>query len=185
VRGDLSVVTNDLCYLGTVISPDEVERPKMRCAHIGQVVGKLSILEGALEISPCTVEALLGHDVELREDGADEDRAILLLRCDIKRARFVLDTLASLVGCRGAAHSSRPDKAGQGPVCAISFVRARSAEAVASYPCFSEFAAQVWGERSVVDAALCDLIVKAHGWRSSAVVSETNVELEVDIPLWS
>jgi len=183
VRGDLSVITNDLTFMGTLTSPEEVERSKARCSHIGQFVGKLAILEGAFEMRSTTVEELLRIDGDVRRDDPEGILSTRTLRCDLQRARFMLTTLARLVDCRVVASSSGREQDAQDLVCTISFLRRRTTEVAGSYRYFSEFAAQAFGERSVVDAALCDLIVEGHGWRSGVVVSDTNVELTVDIPL--
>ncbi len=183
IRGDLSVITNDLTYLGGVVSEEEVARAKARCANIAQFVGKLAVLQNSSETRPATLVELLRAAPPAGDLTAGSMTSII--GCNAQQGSFVFMTLSALLGSgegTGKVTSAVDVKDG---VCRLLLAKERTDELLGSYPTLSGFALRARGERSVVDAAICDLILQASGWRSGVAVTDMTVEISMEIAIAS
>ncbi len=184
IRGDLSVITNDLTYLAGIVPPGEVERAKTRCANIAQFLGKLSVLQNGSALQECSLAEFARSCLESEvADAVREQGLNRVVRCDLQQARFVFATVAGLIAPQGVAGVSRGAVDIEADVCTIVRTQARIDEPVRCYSTLSDFASGARGERAVVDAALCDLVLQTHGWSARATVTDVAVEISVVVSL--
>ncbi len=182
IRGDLSVITNDLTYLAGMLPAGEVDRAKTRCANIAQFLGKLAVLQNGFTPQQHTLMDFLKSC--LRSEVSDiAPWSDCEVRCDLKQAQCVFATIASLVGSHGTAGISSAVVNVEGDKCTVLHPGARVDEPLGHYPVLSDFASGARGERAVVDAALCDLILQMHGWSGGVTVTDTTIEISVTIAI--
>lgn len=176
IRGDLSVITNDLAYIATMVDPAEVERSRARCnkisaglAHIGtlgscrdtktalpfgQILKMFGISQvGAAATADTTVEASQGL-VEL---------AVLLLRELIGEADC---------SCEDQGHAGGMVVVLKSPVMS---------EFSERYESLGAFAAAQLGERFIVEAGIVDLIFRDHGWVVTVLYEDHRATVRLDL----
>jgi hypothetical protein len=182
IRGDLSVITNDLTYLAGLVPEGEVERAKARCANIAQFLGKLAVLQNGC--------ALQQYDlVEFSKSCIASEVSDItpwsgrMVRCDLQQARFVFDVVANLIVSQGTDDGLRAILNVDADACTVTYSKSHVDEPLGHYNTLSEFVSGARGERAVVDAALSDLVLQMHGWHGSATVTESAVKVSVAIPL--
>ncbi|MFO0417304.1 MAG: hypothetical protein ACK5Y6_08455 [Pseudomonadota bacterium] len=175
VRGDLSVITNDLAYIATMIDPTELERPRSRCSKIAHTLGSLSALGSVGRREVVGAELILekflidkgyqaavnGHQVEVDLEALGQMVALLRELCGEWRGDVELgsDSLE----------------------CRLRFKEQRQLKA--SYDTMSDFAAAELGERYVVEGCLIDLIGRDHGWVYQVTQLESEAALTVIVPI--
>ncbi len=158
IRGDLSVVTNDLVYLSSVVDPAELERPKARCANIAASLASLGSLTSSTkrERSRCS---LLAEILLLKLDpSVDPEREVCIDKTRLQDAvRLLRQLLGSWSGVIRVGVGGREDLE-----CSIRFERTSTLQEV--YSSVGRLAAAELGERFVVEGCLIDLIVRDHSW---------------------
>ncbi len=181
IRGDLSVITNDLTYLAGLVPAGEVERAKTRCANIGQFLGKLAVLQDGFTPNSHTLaefsKSCLGFEVSDSERCPDS-----MVWCDPQKIQNAFGIIANLIDSHGIGSGSKAVMDVGADVCTVVHSGARIDEPLGSYRTLSDFAGSARGERSVVDAALGDLIFEMHGWSAVANVKEFGIEISVVLP---
>jgi hypothetical protein len=181
IRGDLSVITNDLTYLGGMVPDGEVDRAKTRCANIAQFLGKLAVLQNAFTPRQCTLvdfsKSCLKSEVS---DVAPWSGCEV--RCDLQQAKVVFGIVTSLISSPGTEGTSSATVNVEADMCTVLHSGARVDEPLGHYRVLSDFASSARGERAVVDAAVCDLILQMHGWSGVVSVTDTTVDVSVAIP---
>lgn len=181
IRGDLSVITNDLTYLAGFVPAGEVERAKTRCGNIAQFLGKLVVLQNGFTPQKYTLGEFSKNC--LRPEISDVARwSDCEVWCDLKQAQFVFGVITSLIGAHGTEGTSSVIVNVEVDVCAVLHSGARVDEPLGHYRALSDFASGARGERAVVDAALCDLVLQMHGWSGVVAVTDAMVEVSVAIP---
>lgn len=182
IRGDLSVITNDLTYLAEMLPVGEVDRAKMRCANIAQFLGKLAVLQNGFTPRQCSLVDFSKNC--LRSEVSDvAPWSGCDVWCDLQQARFVFGIVTSLISSDGAEGISSATVNIEGDVCTVLHSGSRVDEPLGHYPILSDFASGARGERAVVDAALCDLIIQMHGWSGGVTVTDATVEISVKIAI--
>lgn len=181
IRGDLSVITNDLTYLAGLVPAGEVDRAKMRCANIAQFLGKLVVLQNGFMPQKYTLgefsKTCLRSEVS---NGAL--RSDCEVRCDLKQAQFVFGIIASLIGTHGTEGTLSALVNIEADTCTVLHSGSRVDEPLGHYRALSDFASGARGERAVVDAALCDLVLQMHRWSGRVTVTDAKIEISVAIP---
>jgi hypothetical protein len=180
LRGDLSVITNDLAYLETLVPKGEVERAKARCVNIAQFVGKLSVLHNGTQSHTCDLDVLVQS--ALGRVTLDSERSEHVVHCDPQQMKFVFATVGALIASGSESSADRPAMEVRGSGCRMFIASPSRSEGVGIYSTLWEFAMRACGERSIVDAALCDLILQAHRWRCEVSVGDGRTEVCFD---WS
>lgn len=182
IRGDLSVITNDLTYLAGILPAGEVDRAKMRCANIAQFLGKLAVIQNGFAPRQCTLVEFSKSC--LRSEVSDvASWPGCEVWCDLQQAQFAFGIVTSLISSRGTTSISSATVHVEADGCTILHSGPRVDEPLGRYPVLSDFASGARGERAVVDAALCDLILQMHGWSGGVAVTDATVEISVMIPV--
>jgi hypothetical protein len=181
VRGDLSVVTNELAYLASRLPSEDLSRVKNRCAQMAATISKIAGLESALRVSPVEATTLA------RVFSADPASALdeTTVSYDPIKIERLATIIRQMCGEGGGAWSARVER--ESEAVFFSFVSPRGLEGEESkrFHSFSEFASRVLGERSVIDGVVADLIIRAHGWSVSLLVSPRSTEGEISVPRFS
>jgi hypothetical protein len=91
VRGDLSVITNDLAYLSAIAPPEELERPRARCASAAATLGKVNIITGSMSLEGVSLSGIV------RELGGTYEVESALVRGDSCKLAWIGQTLRGLI----------------------------------------------------------------------------------------
>ncbi|MFN4894956.1 MAG: hypothetical protein ACK5GN_14760 [Pseudomonadota bacterium] len=181
VRGDLSVITNDLAYIATVVDPSHVERARNRCGRISEGLGHIGALSEADE------KVVVPSTIVLRTLGVAEAESAIgeSLGCKVSRKLIesLVQVLREVIGewkvcVHGSAHCSQ-----EGEPLTVELFSLRSAEFAAEYPSFMAYAEAQLGERLIVEAGLIDLIVRDHQWSMAVGCVDHRVVIRARIPL--
>ncbi len=173
IRGDLSVITNDLVYLSAVVDPSEVDRPRARCAQIATTLSALSALSkvSGKETLPLSEIAAL---CDLPSESQHEYVAI-----DKNLIRDALALTRNLVG--GWTHIRLLTES-PGKVCML-IAGLGVPQLKQSYESVSSFASSELGEKSVVEGCVADIIFRDHGWRIEIGPVNGDSTVQFEIPL--
>lgn len=158
IRGDLSVVTNDLVYLSSLVDPAELQRPRARCANIASSLTSLGSLTSSTkrERSRCSQLAdvlLLKLDPSL-DPGREVHVDRALLQDAVRLLRQLFGPWSGVIQ-EGAAGIKDLE-------CNIHFERTSMLQE--AYSSVGRLAAAELGERLVVEGCLIDLIFRDHSW---------------------
>jgi hypothetical protein len=156
IRGDLSVITNDLVYLASCYGSEEIERPQARCESIAASLGMVNLLTSGGERERVGVDVV---ERVLRLSVTDTEEIVSSFSLHVERMkhamRFMYDLLGPWEGTIRALESSR------GIVtCRFRFLKRGSLTKY--YSALSELAEAELGEKFVVEATLFDLILRDH-----------------------
>lgn len=175
VRGDLSVITNEVSYLAARMPCEELGRVKNRCSQIASIVSKIAGLQGELSLS------LVGTDSVARAFGASLDGASTdVVAIDAVKVERLASGIRQMIPGAGATWTARSSEHG---LC-LSIYVPRHQGLGSRYGSWSSFASKELGERSVVDAVVADLIMRAHGW-VIAIDSRDGLRCDMCVPLTS
>jgi hypothetical protein len=167
VRGDLSVVVNDLAYFGTILPASEIERSKGRCATISRTLSKLSDLkDGCIVVkdhSSGVILALL-HTVAKESVPPVSPAGNDLYSADLDRLVLCLKAMRSLVEQRVVNGANLTVIANAEPgALVISLSGDASRLLQERYFSATEYATAELGEAFVVEAVILDLLLRAQG----------------------
>ena len=174
VRGDLSVITNEVSYLATSMPSEELARVRNRCSQIAATVSKIAGLRSEIATTPLGIDEAAGiFGARLRSSTSEMvsvDRVKVERLASIVRQMFAdADTpwIAEWSSEYGLVLSIRvPKSPGQ----------------IRRYASWSSFAAGELGERAVIDAVVADLIMRAHEWRLGIELEERLIACRICIP---
>jgi len=159
IRGDLSVINNDLVYLSSLVPPEELERSRARCSQVASTLGKLgalSVEDERGEISGRELAAFFSASVT-------ERAATSVVVCDRSAIGRAASALRELLGEWSGEVREGSDSAS----LSIELRREARHERQEEYTSLSDFAAAEMGERALIDACIAELILRNHGWRVS------------------
>ena len=173
-RGDLSVITNEVSYLATTMPSEELGRVRNRCSQIAATVSKIAGLRGEMSPTPLGVDevaAIFGARL-----GSSPSETISLDRVKIERLASSIRQIFADADTPWIAEWSSENGLSL-------FLRiANSRGQTRRYASWSSFAAGELGERSVIDAVVADLIMRAHDWRLGIELDERCLSCGVFIP---
>jgi hypothetical protein len=176
IRGDLSVITNDLAYIATLVDPSETERARNRCSRISAGLSNI----GAMSSSEA--KKLLPIEYALRPFGvpgeiAKENRGVRILVAD-----GLIEHAASLVReLVGEWESHIQIKSDAKEVDLILQLR-HTPTTETEYVSVGAFAGAQLGERFAVEGGLVDLILRDHGWQVAVVCGDQRATVCITIP---
>lgn len=174
VRGDLSVITNEVSYLATSMPCEELGRVRNRCAQIAATVSKIAGLKSEVSSEPIAAEkaaAIFGARLSPGASGT-----VSLDRVKIERLASIVRHLFGDGDIPWTAEWS--EEFGLG----LSIRVPKPSGLVKRYSSWSSFAAGELGERAVIDAVVADLIMRAHEWRLAIGVEDRCVACHIFIP---
>ena len=174
VRGDLSVITNEVSYLATTMPSEELGRVRNRCSQIAATVSKIAGLRGEMSPTPLGVDevaAIFGARL-----GSSPSETISLDRVKIERLASSIRQIFADADTPWIAEWSSEN--GLSLFLRIPNSRGQTRR----YASWSSFAAGELGERAVIDAVVADLIVRAHEWRVGIELDERCISCGVFIP---
>jgi hypothetical protein len=175
VRGDLSVITNEVSYLATQMPSEELGRVRNRCSQIAATISKIAGLQS--EISTTSI----GTDAAARIFGATLDRtADDVVSLDCVKIERLASSIRQMLPPSDASWTAECSS-----ISVLTLSRTiRGFQGVgARYASWSSFASKELGERSVIDAVVADLIMRAHGWRLALESSPQELRCSLFIPL--
>lgn len=158
VRGDLSVITNDLAYLGTHVDSSELERSRARCASIAHRFSILSALPASPGREHCSVSDVATIWSAPVPEGGLRGVGISV---DVRAVRYAVKLIFELFGAWRSSIWIESDATSL-CVCELRFQRALTLQR--SYGSFSALVAAELGESAVVEGCLIDLVLRDHGW---------------------
>lgn len=173
IRGDLSVITNDLAYLSAVVDSSELERPRARCAQIATTLSALSALSklsGKESVALRDVLTLFNLSIDTSHAAVVLDKGLAI---------EALKLTSSLVGGwksvrMRSEHTTKLQVLLEG--LGVSQLKQ-------SYSSISAFASSELGEKSVVEGCVADIIFREHGWVLEIGVVDGAATLQFDIPV--
>lgn len=175
VRGDLSVITNEVSYLATQMPSEELGRVRNRCSQMAATISKIAGLQ--TEISTTNI----GADAAARIFGAALERtADGVVSLDGVKIERLASSIRQML-----PPSDAPWTAEFSSMSGLTLSRTiRGFQGVgARYASWSSFASKELGERSVIDAVVADLIMRAHGWRLALESTPHELRCFLFIPL--
>ncbi len=180
VRGDLSVLNNDLAYLATVVGDSEVERSRGRLTQIAGIMGEICALNqgagyqniSALDaLSPILYgcQNLVGGEIlkglcitAQREQLVSLGRIFNELFGPLERAELSLKD-PNMLNVMLTPSLSISDKPARGERCSS----------------ITEFVEGALGERLIFKGGIADLILLGHGWQ--ALVGDNRITVCVPV----
>ncbi|MEN9844917.1 MAG: hypothetical protein RIS36_64 [Pseudomonadota bacterium] len=174
VRGDLSVITNEVSYLTTTMPSEELGRVRNRCSQIAATVSKIAGVSG--EMAPtlfgvAQVAAIFGA----RLDSSPAEK-ISLDRGKIER---LVSSIREIFGDTQTLWTAEWSTEHGLSLC----LKIPSSQGqIRRYTSWSSFAAGELGERAVIGAVVADLIMRAHDWRLGIELDERCISCGVFIP---
>lgn len=175
VRGDLSVITNEVSYLATKMPCEELGRVRNRCSQIASIISKIAGLQSDLSLS------LVGADAVARTFGAIMKIASTdVVAIDAVKVERLASAIRQMLPNGDVAWTAQPFEEG----LALSIELPSHSGLCGAYSSWSGFASKELGERSVVDAVVADLIMRAHGW-TIAIDSKDGLRCVMRLPLAS
>ena len=174
VRGDLSVITNEVSYLATSMPSEELARVRNRCSQIAATVSKIAGLRSEIATTP------LGLDEAARIFGArlssSTSEMVSVDRVKVERLASIVRQMFADADTPWIAEWSSD----HGLVLSIRIPK--SPGQIRRYASWSSFAAGELGERAVIDAVVADLIMRAHEWRLGIELEERLISCRICIP---
>lgn len=177
IRGDLSVVTNDLSYISTLIDPAEVERSQERCRKIASELGVLRALTGEFEMQAVELPVVLSHfGISNAQSSLYANRTVSLDEEVLKQRVVMIRELL------GGWTSTIEEANGESSGVLIRLEWRPCEYALESVSSFSAGISSCIGERGVVRAVLVDFVFRAFGWSTEMFGGGGTLTLEICIP---
>lgn len=179
VRGDLSVITNELSYLATRYPTEDLSRVRNRCAQMAATISKIAGLESSARLtqsSTTDIARIFSAIVSTLDDAR-------VLQLDMVKVERFASIVRAMLGGASTEWRAHGGSGSHNESFALSFSCSRVGGAERVYSSWSEFASKLLGERSVIDAVVADLIMRAHGWSVSIETRSGGVTGQILIPL--
>jgi hypothetical protein len=174
VRGDLSVITNEVSYLATTMTCEELGRVRNRCSQIAATVSKIAGLRNDIAPTPLGADEAAGIFGARLSSSSSE--MVLLDRVKIERLSSIVRQMFAEADTPWIAEWSSEYG------LTLSIRIPKSPGPIRRYASWSSFAAGELGERAVIDAVVADLIMRAHEWRLSVELEERLITCRIYIP---
>jgi hypothetical protein len=174
VRGDLSVITNEVSYLASSMPSEELGRVRNRCSQIAATVSKIAGLKSEISPSLLSVADVAGIFGARRPSVSSE--MVALDRVKIERLSSIVRQIFAESNVPWTADWSSEYG------LTLSITVPHSSESPRRYASWSSFAAGELGERAVIDAVVADLIMRAHEWRLVIELEEGLLTCTIFIP---
>ncbi len=174
VRGDLSVITNEVSYLATTIPSEDLGRVRNRCSQIAATVSKIAGLKSEVCLSSLRIEEVARIFGARLPDSTSE--MVSLDRVKVERLSSIIRQMLG--------NSDTLWQAEWSPECGLvlSIQVPKSPGPTGRYASWSSFAAGELGERAVIDAVVADLIMRAHDWRLVIELEERRMRCVIGGP---
>jgi hypothetical protein len=175
IRGDLSVITNDLSYLATLVDPTEIERSQERCRKIASELAVLRVLTGSFEKQDVRVSQI----AELFHCSPAElqDATMRTTQVDEGVLQQVVQIINQLLGRWSASLR-------QNTTALV--INLTWTDKSAEFEAFSSFSAGIaacLGEGGVVPAAVVDYIARDNGWKIEMQCIDGTLTVVIAMPL--
>ena len=176
IRGDLSVITNDLAYIATLVDPSETERARNRCSRISAGLANIGALSSNEAKRPLPVEhALRAFGVSENLDKESSGVSISVAEGLVEHA---VDLLRELVG-EWESYVQRRNDAKE---LDLTLRLRHTPTAEIEYTSVGAFTGAQLGERFAVEGGLVDLILRDHRWQVAVVCRDQQTTVRITIP---
>jgi hypothetical protein len=174
LRGDLSVITNEISYLATKLPAGELDRASNRCSQMASTISKIAGLNTELSVE------LIPYDDIARMFGIREltpARAGGVYMDRVRGERLSLMMRYLLGGeLTGALEISNPEA-----LLSMHLLTLGPETERREYRSWSSFATQERGERYVIEGVVADLLLRACGWGVQIVVGDGRTSAHVSV----
>ena len=174
MRGDLSVITNELSYLATKLPAGELDRASNRCSQMASTISKIAGLQSESLVETISIEDL-SRMFGARNLVLDENRGY---RIDRTRGERLALMLRYLLG-EGSQGSLGVSEAKTSLCLTLSSDGPDGAPRL--YGSWSSFSSQERGERYVIEGVVADLLTRALGWIVSITAGEGRVLASIQL----
>jgi hypothetical protein len=175
MRGDLSVITNELSYLASKLPVGELDRASNRCSQMASTISKIAGLSSESSSERLAVSQICSMFGALPEG----DVATSSVFIDRVRGERLALMVRQLVGESYRA-SLGPAETGGG--WCLKVFGSSNDGGERSYRSWSSFASRERGERSVIEGVVADLLTRACGWSVSLALSGTTLTATITLP---
>lgn len=174
LRGDLSVITNEISYLATKLPVGELDRATNRCSQMASTISKIAGLSGDLTLE------LIPYDEVARMFGAvsfapRQGGGVYMDRVRGERLALMIRHLL------GGTLESSLDIATPDEGATIRLVALGPDAETREYASWSAFAARERGERYVIEGVVADLLLRACAWGVHISLGHGQVHARVSI----
>jgi hypothetical protein len=176
VRGDLSVITNELAYIATLVDSEEIKFSRARCDKMADTLSAIS------ELVDTGIKARTNLSEVARIFGVTRSRPEFDTFFVTASPRLLERLVKAVRDILGAGYQVEVTDSGDS--LAILRVEARVTNHVGvkkSYSSISAFTADILGERFVVDAGVADLILRDHQWPARIDLEDRSVVLTISV----
>ena len=162
MRGDLSVITNELSYLATKLPAGELDRASNRCCQMASTISKIAGLQSESLVETISI-ADLSRMFGARNLVLDEGRRY---RID----RMLGEASQGSLAVSEAKSGLSLTLLGEGPEGPPRL-----------YGSWSSFSSQERGERYVIEGVVADLLTRGFGWVVSITAGEGSVLASIQL----
>lgn len=174
LRGDLSVITNEISYLATKLPSGELDRATNRCSQMASTISKIAGLSGEPSIE------LVSYEEVARMYGATISAPQVVGGVFMDRVRA--ERLALMVRhLFGEEFTSCVELSPSGEGMIVQLTAAGPTCERREYVSWSAFAGRERGERYVIEGVVADLLARACAWGVTIRVGEGEVAARVVI----
>jgi hypothetical protein len=173
LRGDLSVISNELAYLSSVIDKRELLVSQKRCAAIAEVLSTVSSLGAALRKRPTALNQVadtFGVATHFSQE--------CMLDCDCTALARCVGALRQALGPWSATLAT-----GQNGATELSIVAPAVKAPLHYHDSVSSFVFEQGADDvAVLMSAAVDMIIRGHGWSASCSAVGGQCEVLIKVP---
>ena len=174
MRGDLSVITNELSYLATKLPAGELDRASNRCCQMASTISKIAGLQSESLVETISI-ADLSRMFGARNLVLDEGRRYRIDRMRGERLSLMLRYLLGEASQGSLAVSEA--KSG----LSLTLLGEGPEGPPRLYGSWSSFSSQERGERYVIEGVVADLLTRGVGWVVSITAGEGSVLASIQL----
>ena len=174
MRGDLSVITNELSYLATKLPAGELDRASNRCSQMASTISKIAGLQSESLVETVSLEDL-SRMFGARNLVLDESRGYRIDRTRGERLALMLRYLLE-EGSQGSLVVSEAKNS----LC-LTLSSDGPDGTPRLYGSWSSFSSQERGERYVIEGVVADLLTRGFGWVVSITAGEGSVLASIQL----
>lgn len=174
LRGDLSVITNEISYLATKLPSGELDRATNRCSQMASTISKIAGLNGETRIELVSYEEI-ARMYGATISGSHVTGGVFMDRVRAERLALMVRHLF------GEEFTSCVELSPSGEGMIVRLTAAGHCSERREYVSWSAFAGRERGERYVIEGVVADLLTRACAWEIAIRVGEGEVTARIAI----
>lgn len=164
IRTPLSVISNELHYLGTKVSKEEIERANSQCKKISDILSAASLIEGDLSFERFNTSELLKSSTSNFELKGDKEKLLKVFHLLAQTLGPIAEEKAFLEG-KEIVISYKPSGSNY-------------VDTTISYDTLSALVLENLNIDSIAPP-LFDTIILSHGWKISSKIASGKIEITI------